>query len=442
MKPKTFLDPRLLAAQAVSQVIYFGRSLNAVLAERHYSRVHPGAKGLLRELVFGTLRWHLRLDGFARRLLQKPLREGEYLVHCLLLVGLYQLLYLRIPTHAAVAETVMAAKRSGKAWAAGLINAILRNCIQQRDRLTTDIDQQEEQRYAHPQWLLDMLEQAWPEHLTAILQANNQQAPMTLRVNRLRCDRENYLQMLQAKGKIAMALPFVDSAIQMVKPCDVAELPNFSEGFVSVQDAAGQFAAFLLDLQPGQRVLDTCAAPGGKTTHILETESQLAQVVAVDTDQARLVKLQSNLQRLGLIERCQVVCGDASTPHTWWDGQLFDRILLDAPCTATGVIRRHPDIKILRRASDIPSLIATQQQLLEAAWPMLKPGGVLLYATCSLLPMENQQQIARFLAMHTDAEEVALKFPGEAVADVGWQLLPGFDGMDGFYYAKLMKLNV
>jgi 16S rRNA (cytosine967-C5)-methyltransferase len=311
----------------------------------------------------------------------------------------------------------------------------------------SEVDQSEPARWSHPQWLIDQIRTAWPDHWQAVLQANNQRPPMTLRVNITRNSRENYLAELASMEISAFPLPFAPGAIQLKQPMDVSQLPGFGDGRVSVQDEAAQLAAELLDLHAGQHVLDVCAAPGGKTGHILETAD--VDLVAVDIDPLRLEKVGENLHRLR--KQAVLMKGNAEHPKEWWNGQMYDRILLDAPCSATGVIRRHPDIKILRRPEDIPSLVKLQAQILEAVWPLLAPGGMLLYATCSVLPCENSEQITAFVEKQSDALKLNIDGTWGHMVKAGRQILPGdgsnctgsnnenIAGMDGFYYACLKK---
>jgi 16S rRNA (cytosine967-C5)-methyltransferase len=290
---------------------------------------------------------------------------------------------------------------------------------------------------AHPQWLLEVIRYYWPDNWSQIITANNSHPPLSLRVNRLQCNRENYLRGLEYNGIKAHAIPYTECGVVLDQPCPVAILPGFFEGHISVQDGAGQRVAPLLTLRPGQRVLDACAAPGGKTSHILELEPKLDTLIALDVDTARLERIGDNLRRLQLT--AQVVQGDATCPKTWWDGNPFDRILLDAPCSGSGVIRRHPDIKVLRREDDISRLAALQERLLSALWPLLAPGGLLLYCTCSILPPENEQQILKFLSTHSNAREDPLQVPWGVPQIAGRQLLTGTEELDGFYYARLEK---
>lgn len=429
-------NSRAAAARVLAEVLGPGRSLSAALP-RQLAGI-PGARerGFVQELCFGTLRWLPRLELLLKPLLRQPLKKRDSDVQALLLIGLYQLLYLETPPHAAVSETVNATSVLGKQWARGLANGVLRNFQRRQAELTASADKREAGRFAHPQWIIDRLRKAWPDRWEAILEANNQRAPMTLRVNRLRTSRDDYLKRLSDEGIGARAAPHVAHGVILDIPVPVQQLPGFAEGMVSVQDAAAQLAGELVDPQPGERVLDACAAPGGKTGHLLERAAEL-EVLAVEQDPARLEKVTENLERLG--SRATLVQSDAAATDQWWDGRPFDRILLDAPCSATGVIRRHPDIKVLRRPADIEDLVQEQHRLLEGLWPLLKPGGMLVYATCSVLPQENEQQIRRFLRDHSDAGVGEIAAAWGHAGEAGRQILPGEDEMDGFYYARLVK---
>lgn len=352
----------------------------------------------------------------------------------MLIVGAYQILFTRIPEHAAISSVVEACRGLQKNWATGLVNGVLRNL--QRTRETVLDNLPAAARAAHPEWLWECLREAWPEYAETIFAANNDYPPMCLRVNALHGTRSEYLAVLQAAGIDAQPCVFADSGLRLNTPCDIAALPNFSEGAVSVQDEAAQLAAPLLLLEPGQRVLDACCAPGGKTGHMLEQQPQLAELWALDSSAERLQRVADNLQRLRL--SAQLLCGDA-TQTDWWSGQLFDRILLDAPCSGTGVIRRHPDIKLLRSPADIVRLTQLQQQLLNSLWPLLAPGGILVYATCSVLPQENTRLVEKFLAETADAQELPIAADWGLIQPVGRQLLPASTGCDGFYYARLQK---
>ena len=349
---------------------------------------------------------------------------------------MYQLLEMRIPAHASIGETVEACTQLNKDWAKGLLNGVLRRLQREQDELFTTLNSQPEFRFNHPSWMIDKLKHNWPDHWEAILEQNNQQPPMTLRVNQQSCSRDQYLNWLDEAEIDSFPGEFSAQAIQLDIPCDVNLLPGFSEGMVSVQDEAAQLSADLLDLQPGQRVLDTCAAPGGKLCHIIEHEPDLAAAVAVELEEKRAARIEENLQRLQL--DAEVIVADAAS-QDWWDGQLFDRILIDAPCSASGVIRRHPDIKGLRRNEDLKPLADIQLAILQNGWQMLKPGGKLVYATCSVFPQENERIIERFLKLQQDAQHHDIEADWGVARPFGRQLFPQADGHDGFYYALLSK---
>jgi 16S rRNA (cytosine967-C5)-methyltransferase len=369
-------------------------------------------------------------------LLARPLDPCESTIRALLLVGLYQLWHLRIPEHAAVAETVTAARQLKKPWAAGLTNAVLRAALRRRQELAVALEKEPEACTAHPRWLLQRLQQDWPNDWPAIVAANNARPPFTLRVNLRHGDRNAGQQRLENLGYAVEPSASAATALTLNAAVEPATLPGFAEGWISVQDAAAQLAAPLLEVQPGLRVLDACAAPGGKTGHLLECEPHL-ELTALDQDTARLERVAENLHRLRFEAR--LIAGDARQPADWWDGVPYDRILLDAPCSATGVIRRHPDIKLLRRDRDIAALADQQHTLLASLWPLLRPEGRLLYATCSVLRQENEQVVEGFLVNQPDAEEQPIIAPwGRSLAH-GRQILPGEAGMDGFYYALLVK---
>jgi 16S rRNA (cytosine967-C5)-methyltransferase len=429
----------VVAAHVVQEVVDQGRSLSDILPRSFIKLAREKDSALLQEIAYGVVRWYLKLDRVLVNLLQKPFKKKDRDLHFLLLCGLYQLQYMKTPSHAAVKETVEATRALGKAWASGLANAVLRRFMREQDRCLAQAESSLEGKMAHPQWLIDDLQQDWPEYWHAILTANNERAPMTLRVNARSTDRQSYLEQLRSQGIEAHEAEATEYGITLVHPVSVDRLPGFAEGLVSVQDAAAQQAAPLLQAGKGMRVLDACAAPGGKSAHILECYPGLAELVALDVDATRLERVEETLQRLGL--QAVVVQGDAADPDSWWDGNGFDRILLDAPCSATGVIRRHPDIKLLRRAEDISQLAAKQAEILDVLWPMLESGGLLVYATCSVLKKENSDQIQAFLSRWEDAMEIRIDAGWGHEASPGRQVLPGEDGMDGFYYACLRKIK-
>lgn len=430
-------NARAEAAAIIHQVLDRGSSLSSLRTRIHGADRPDSSDALVQELCYGTLRWYPRLQYFAARLLERPFKKRDGDLYALILVGLYQLLYLDKPAHAVVNETVSATDVLGKSWARGVVNAVLRNCQRRGATLAAEIDIKPEARWAHPDWLLQAFMRDWPAQWQAIAQENNRRPPMALRINRQRLSREAYLEQLRAAGIPAVPVAQSDTALILEQPIGVERLPGFSEGLVSVQDVAAQMAAGLLDPLPGQRVLDACAAPGGKTCHLLESQSQIAELVALDHEPARLRQVEENLNRLGLRATLKPV--DAAATDLWWDGRMFDRILLDAPCSATGVIRRHPDIKILRRPADIDTLVVQQAHLLHSLWPLLAPGGMLLYATCSVLARENHEQIVDFLRSRPDAREMALPVRWGLACPAGRQILPGESSMDGFYYALLKK---
>ena len=432
------MNTRALAANVLNQVVEQGVSLSQALPAAQQD-LSPKDKALLQVLCYGVLRTLPRLDFFCRSLMKKPLTGKQRNMHFLILVGIYQLLYTRIPSHAAVGETVNGAKALKKQALKGMVNGVLRNFLREQDGLIEKADQQDTLRYCHPGWLVKRLQRAYGEEVAAsIMDENNHQAPMWLRVNARHHSREQYQTLLTDVELVSEAATEPDNynALRLEKPTDVYKLPGFEQGWVSVQDGAAQLAAHYLDAQPGELILDACSAPGGKTVHTLELQPELKQMVAVDADAKRLVRVQENLDRLQL--KATVIHGDAAKPDSWWKGELFDRILCDAPCSATGVIRRHPDIRWLRRDSDIAELVALQKSILHALWEKLKPGGILLYATCSILPDENEQQIQDFLKETPDASIISLSDQYDA-SEKGRQLLPNEMGMDGFYYAKLQK---
>ncbi len=383
-------------------------------------------------MCYGVMRWYFQLDAVLIKLISKPLRRKDADVRALLLIGLYQLLHMRTPSHAAVSETVNAATVLKKSWAKGLINGVLRNADRQGDELLAALTPA--QQSAFPQWLFDQLVQNWPEHLDEVLAASNQRPPMTLRVNLAKQTRDAALHSLRDAGFESSPGLLSKNAITLDKAVDVAQLPGFQAGYLSVQDEGAQLAASLLDLQDGQRVLDACCAPGGKTGHILESVSNIA-VDAMDNNGARLERVSDNLQRLGL--QARLIEADASDAEQWKGADSYQRILLDVPCSATGVIRRNPDIKYLRRQDDIAELSGVQLAMLQTCWSKLAPGGKLLYSTCSILPEENQQIIAAFVESQDDATHDHIVASWGQECSYGRQLLPSTH--DGFYYARLVK---
>lgn len=428
---------RAAAVAVMVDMLGHGRTLDAGL-EAHLVGLDDGRdRALARELCFGVSRWLPRLEICLDRLLDKPLRRKETTVRAVLLLGLYQLMHTRIPEHAAVAESVSLVRRTGKHWAAALVNAVLRSFQRRRSQLMAELDRSDEGRFAHPGWLVDATRAAWPHDWQRALDANNERPPLALRVNARRCSRHAYLTALERDGIAASPIAHTTHGLRLHEARDVRAIPGFDDGRVTVQDGAAQLAAGILEVTAGMRVLDACAAPGGKSTHLLEQQPAVGELVCVDRDANRLARLEDNLRRLGL--QASLVCADAGDPGSWWNRQAFDRILVDAPCSGTGVIRRHPDIKHLRRPEDVETLAETQIRLLDALWALLAPRGRLLYATCSYLPRENDHVLAEFLAKHPNATGGPMECAWGRATEHGRQVLPGEDMMDGFYYALLGK---
>ncbi|EKO3551036.1 16S rRNA (cytosine(967)-C(5))-methyltransferase RsmB [Vibrio fluvialis] len=424
------MNVRAAAAQVLFQVVDKGQSLSMALPAAQQN-IRSRDHALLQEICYGALRYLPRLESIANTLMDNPLKGKQRVFHHLILVGIYQLSFMRIPAHAAVGETVEGAQDLKGPRLRGLINAVLRNYQRNQEQLDAQAVSHNAGKYSHPSWLLKLLQSAYPQQWEAIVEANNSKAPMWLRVNHQHHDRDAYQALLNNENIDSSLHSQAEDALKLAAPCDVTKLPGFEKGWVSVQDAAAQLSLHYLQPQDGELILDCCAAPGGKTAHILE-RTQGSEVVAIDCDDTRLKRVHDNLKRLNL--SAKVVCGDARYPQEWWQGSQFDRILLDAPCSATGVIRRHPDIKWLRRAEDIAALAELQREILDAMWQQLKPGGTLVYATCSITPQENVLQVKDFLARTSDAQLV-----GSELDNPGRQILPGEEDMDGFYYAVLTK---
>jgi len=382
------------------------------------------------------LRLYPRLNLVLDALLSKGLKTKDADVRALLLIGLYQLFYMRIPDHAVLDQTVNATQALKKKWARGFTNAILRNAQRKKDTLFEQFSKNNEFTSAHPKWLYDRLQQAWPNNLAEMLDANNQYPPMCLRINQQAGELSTYEQALTDLEIAYEPCLYSPIGLRLVKPIGVENLPHFQEGYVSVQDEAAQLCAPLLSLEKGMRVLDACAAPGGKTGHLLEYQPEL-ELTAMDISEQRLADVASNLARLK--RNATLLVGDAADTESWWDKKPFDRILLDAPCSGTGVIRRHPDIKLLRRPEDIDSFTQQQSRLLEHLWPLVTENGLLLYVTCSIMPEENDEQIKAFIARHHDAEVQTISVDWGIPQRSGRQLLPTPKGADGFYFALLKK---
>lgn len=427
------ISARKAATLALSAVMS-GQSLQQCLAPLE-DKVSSEDRAFLRDLVLGSCRYFFRLNALAKMLLSKPFDEADQDLHALLIIGLYQLTIQGKAPHAAVHATVEICDELGKGYAKGVVNACLRRFGREYESLLPPLDDNPVTATSHPKWLVKMLSKGWPDDWQTILHNNNQPAPICLRVNRRQSTRDDYLVKLNEAGIEAYPTALSPDGIYLVQSTDVTQLPSFQEGMISVQDEAAQLAALFLAPQENERILDACAAPGGKTCHVLEQAN--AQVIALDIEEKRLERVHQNLKRLQL--QAEVVCADLATPDAWWNGEAFDAILLDAPCSATGVIRRHPDIKMLRRREDIAQLAELQAKLLDTSWQLLKSNGRLLYATCSVLPQENHQQISAFLERTPDAKLISLPEIGKTDHDIGRQLFPQINGHDGFYYALLMK---
>jgi 16S rRNA (cytosine967-C5)-methyltransferase len=417
------------ATHALLEVLR-GRSLTAVL-EREFARhasLSNADRAAVQDLAYGACRWLGTLKELLHLLLSKPASDDE--VEALLVVALYQLQWTRTPVHAVVDGAVRTCARLRKASAKGLVNAVLRRFLREREALLECARATRPGRFSYPLWWIEELERAYPASFQTLLDAGNLHPPLTLRVNRRRASIAEYLEILAAAGLAAEQIG--PAAVSLEHAVPVQSLPGFGDGLVSVQDLAAQRAAQLLDAGDGMRVLDACAAPGGKTAHLLE--SSRVELTAIDRDAQRLSRVRENLERLGLDAR--LLCADAGDLDSWWNGQPFARVLLDAPCSASGVVRRHPDIKWLRRPQDVARLAREQARLLGALWRTLAPGGTLLYATCSLFPAENQAPIADFLSVHKNAR----RLPITELARTDGQLLPD-SRQDGFFYALLQKLD-
>ena len=430
-------NPRLSAIETLAKVLDKGQNLSD--ADSAALLTDERDRSLARHLAYGVCRWLNSLEWLSSQLLRKPLKKRDKDIHRLILIGLFQLGHDSTAPYAAINETAECARVVGKAWAVAVINAVLRRFQRERQQWLDQLENQPE-RFAHPAWLLKKIQADWPDNWQDIVQANNQAAPLWLRVNRSRQEQNDLNSLLSNSGFTVAGHPSAPDAIKLSPPAPVSGIPGFSEGLISVQDPAAQLAVDLLKLDDHLRVLDACAAPGGKTCHILERFPTI-EMTAVELKQSRLARVRENIDRLGFAPGTglKLLAGDAADPSSWWDGVKYQRILLDAPCTATGVIRRHPEIKWLRTMEQLEKVVQTQENLLNQLWPLLEPGGILVYATCSIMADENNRQISRFLAEHADAEALPLEAEWGLKLDFGRQILPGMEEMDGFYYARMRK---
>ena len=425
------MNIRFHIVKTLTPVIQQKGSLNTFF-DKTIDSIADKDRALFHELCFGTVRYFFELEHIAKQLLSKSFKPKDTDLLVTIVLGLYQIKFTRIPDHAAISETVDVTKKLKKPWSTKLINAVLRRYLREKDQLDKTVNAN---LYAHPTWLAKKIQHAWPTEWQNILAANNIPAPLTLRTNRLKQTREKLAAIIGDEN--IELIQSNTSGIRLLKNQDVESINGYHEGHFSVQDEAAQLAAELLDLDANHRVLDACCAPGGKTTHILESQPNVGELVAVDLEENRMHRVEQNLARLGLSATLKVA--DILDLEAWWDGRPFDRILLDAPCSATGVIRRHPDIKLLRREDDLAKLHSLQRQLLACLWELLTPKGILVYATCSILPEENVAVTTSFLASHQDAKELPISTSLGVEQSVGRQLFPTIGGHDGFYYARFIK---
>lgn len=439
MKKTKKNNPRLTAVHTLANVLDKNQNLGD--ADASGMLTDPRDKALSRHLSYGVLRWMSSLEWIADQLLSRPLKNRDRDINRLIWIGLYQLWKDGSAQHAAINETAESARSMGKPWAVGLVNAVLRRFQREQEAVIARLDELPE-RFAYPSWLLHGLQSDWPDDWPAIVEKSNCAAPLWLRINRAHAAHQTIVEQLEAAGFTVTAHPYASDAIEISPTAAVDAIPGFRDGTLSVQDPAAQLAADLLSLESGQRVLDACAAPGGKTCHILERVPSV-ELTAVELFDSRLQRIRENLQRLGFEDHqgLQLIAADAADTATWWDGRPYDRILIDAPCTATGVIRRHPEIKWLRSTKQLDDVLQIQARLLTELWPLLKPGGILVYATCSVLKKENNHQINHFLTHHGAAEAISMEQPWGHKLDFGRQILPGEEDMDGFYYARLRKTS-
>ena len=431
---------RAQAAISIGQVIDNGNSLRNVFLQRQGQFETPQQLALFKEICFGTIRWYYRLEAILNHCLNTPMDSKNNDIKYLICNGLYQLTEMNTAPHAVVNETVQAARLLNKSWACKLVNRILRQFTRNQAQILKTIKQNDAHWYAYPEWLLKKIQQDWPDNWMRIIEGSNQKPPLSLRINQQKTSPLGYVSLLKKDQITAQVNEQYPHAVIINAPKPTHELPGFEHGLFSVQDLAGQYVADLLELEPNHNVLDACAAPGSKTCHIVETEPNLNKIVAIDIDAERLLRVKQNFIRLGLPQdKLKMVLEDATHTKQWWDGTLYDRILLDAPCSATGVIRRHPDIKILRKETDIEKQSQVQLMLLKSMYTLLAPGGLLLYTTCSILEQENEKIIHRFLKDHKKVQCKKLSIPNAINLKHGCQLLPSQQGSDGFYFALLQK---
>ena len=432
---------RFVALSILQQVLIRGRSLST--CRSYTDSLDSRERSFVMELVNGVLRWRWKLERILSCLLKKPLKQKDQDVQVLLMIALYELTELSSAEYAVVNEAVQLSRDTGKSWASGLTNGVLRSFIRDKENILSKAGKEELADYSHPVWLIELLKKDWPDQWQSILRSNNVRPPLWLRINQIQNDAVTYRKLLDDVAE-STTHPYARQALKLESGVDVRLLPGFEQGMLSVQDAGAQLAAEVLDVRPGIRVLDLCAAPGGKTCHLLEMETQIKKLVAVEIEEDRMQRVRENIDRLQLNKsktEIELIVGDSCNATQWWDGERFDRILVDAPCSATGVIRRHPDIKSLRREQDLESLVETQQRILQQAVQMLMPDGLLLYVTCSVLKRENEGQIETLLSNRDDVIEEIIDAQWGTKRTHGRQLLvdDGDNDTDGFYYACLRK---
>lgn len=432
-----YIDSRLAATKVLAAILSGNGSLSTQLS-RYQHLVRPEQQAHLKELCFGSCRWFPRLNTVALSMLKSPFKEQDMDLYAALITGLYQIDYMNTPDHASVSETVDLAKKFNKEWAVKLLNGVLRRYLREKEAIHSQLAEIPSFKYSQPKWFLKRLQKYWPDYWESIVEESSAHPPMCLRVNQTSVSRETLMQTLENKQISTVSGKYSNSALYLESPISLSDVEEFGLGYFSVQDEAAQLAATLLSPQANERILDACAAPGGKTGHILEKEPSV-NLTAVELEPWRLEKIKENLTRLNL--SATLISSDVSQLEAWWDGKLFDKILLDAPCSATGVIRRNPDIKINRKPDDIAELSKIQKNILDSVWQTLKPGGVLLYATCSILPEENTLQISQFLQTHSEATDVKIESDWGVDQEHGKQLFPQRNGHDGFYYCLLKKTS-
>lgn len=431
------MSSRLIASQIIEQSVEKKITLSKALQNNKSFNLAGKDKALIQEISYGTFRWYIQLEHILKQLLEKDIKKKDSRLKYLLMIGLYQLAYMRIPAHAVVSETVNTCKKINMVWARGLVNAILRRYIRESDTFDPMLSNDEAIQTSHPSWLVEQLKQDWPDEWRSILDANNQRPPMYLRVNQQHHARDSYLLKLKEVGIEATTTLYSEQGLLLKQATDVKQLPGFNVGEVSVQELAAQLAMELLDLKSEHIVLDACAAPGGKSAHILESHTEIKSLTLVEKDPGRAKKLSETLSRLKLSATTKI--SDINELDGWWDKEKFDRILLDAPCSATGVIRRHPDIKLLRTPAEVSNIRELQMKILNSLWQTLKPDGLLLYVTCSVLKQENSDLIKEFINNNNDCSLKPINAQWGINTGYGRQILTGQDNMDGFFYACLEK---